>query len=350
MKIAIDSGPLKSGHSVRGIGVHTKLLIEHLKKRGVDVSVVDFSKSNLSLFDIVHYQHFNPFRLSLPILKKTKTVITIHDLIYLLYPDYYPPGLSGKFCWFLQKILINSIVDAVITISKTSKKDIVRLLGVPEKKVYVIYLACREKFKKMYGYGWRQETRKKYKLPKEFVLYVGDVNYNKNLEGLADACKLVHANLVIVGKQAANEKIDRLHPENRPFSKFLDKYSKDRTIKRLGFIPDEELVKIYNLATVYCQPSFYEGFGFSVLEAMACGCPVIASNIGSLKEISGNAAVFVDPRDYREIGETIKSVIDDKNLRMVLSRKGLKQVRKFSWDETVSKTLRVYKKVYSEPG
>lgn len=346
MKVAIDSGPLVTGHAIRGIGAHTKLLIEHLEKiKDVKIDVLDFSKTDLSKYDIAHIPSFNPFFLSLPFKKPTKrTVLTIHDLIPLIYPEHYPSGIRGSLNFFIQKILIKN-VDTILTISETSKKDICRFLDVSPDKVKVIYLAPREVFREIKDESLLQKIRKKYSLPNDFVLYVGDVNYNKNLFGLSEACKLAGIPLVIVGKQAKSEEIDRKHIENRPFVRFLNKFGGDPSIIRVGFVSDEDLVGIYNLATLYCQPSFYEGFGLSVLEAFASGVPVVAARTQALVEIGEPACIFADPKDPKDIAEKISTVLADEVLRNQLIETGKVVVKNYSWEKTARETLEVYKEI-----
>ena len=349
MKVAIDSGPLVTGHAVRGIGAHTGHLIKHLKKiKDVEVDVIDFSKNDLSKYDIAHIPNFNPFFLTLPFKKPSKKVVlTIHDLIPLVYPKHYPPGIKGRLNFFIQKILLKN-VDAIITISETSKKDICRLMDVSPDKVKIIYLAPREVFREIKDESLLQKIRDKYSLPEKFVLYVGDVNYNKNLFGLAEACKQANIPLVIVGKQAKSEEIGRKHIENRPFVRFLHKFGADPSIIRVGFVPDEDLAVIYNLATLYCQPSFYEGFGLAVLEAFASGCPVISSKVQALVEIGEPACVFFDPKDPKNMAEKISTVLADEDLRNQLTETAKVFVKNYSWEKTARETANVYKKVANE--
>jgi len=326
MKIAFSG--MISGDAVRGIGVHTKELIDNLQKLP-EIEIV------LSGYDVIHYTKFNPFFLSLPLIKpNAKVVLTIHDLIPLIYPKQYPPGIKGKLIFFLQKILVNQ-VDAIITISETSKKDICRFLAVQPDKVHVIYLAPRKIFRPI-------TTHNIFNLPDKFVLYVGDVNYNKNISTLAEAAKIAQIPLVIVGKQAAEENFDRNHIENQSFIQFLDKYSKDKDIIRLGFVEDEDLVKIYNLATVYCQPSFYEGFGLPILEAMACGTPVVAAKNNCHIEIGGDAVLLADPKSAEDLAEKFNMVMKDEKLRHDLITKGFARVKDFSWEKTARETFQVY--------
>src|SRR3989344_4734070 len=144
MKVAIDKRPLISGHMVRGIGVHTRELLRALglktkKLKDLKIEAVDSGKVNLERYDLVHFPYFHPFFLTIPAKVPTKFIVTIHDLIPLIYPKHHPPGLKGSLRFVLQKQRIQKAVG-IITISETSKKDIARLLNVPEQKIYVIIL------------------------------------------------------------------------------------------------------------------------------------------------------------------------------------------------------------------
>ena len=343
IKIAIDSGPLTGGHSIRGVGTYTAYLIKHLRKiKDIAVEAVDFKKTNLSKYDIVHYPYFHPFFITLPFFKKTTTFVTIHDLIPLIYPKNYPPGIRGKLRYLIQKLLVKKM-DMIIAVSETTKKDVVRLLNIPQEKVRVIYEGPKKLYKPLAKDSEKlKEIAQKYKLPHKFVLYVGDVNYNKNILRLANACKLAKISLVIAGKQAASEEIDIKHAENREFVKFLDKYAKDPEIMRLGYVPDEELRAIYNLTTLYCQPSLYEGFGLPVLEAFACGAPVLISKTQALVEIAGDAAAIANSKDQKDMADKISKLVNSPETRALLSRKGKQRVKYFSWDKTAKQTAKLY--------
>ena len=154
MKVAIDTGALKSGHKIRGIGVMVDQLIKFLKKdskkdKGVKIDAVDFEKADLCKYDIVHYPYFFPYVESLPSEKLgRKEIVTIQDIIHLIYPGKYPSGLRGKVNFYKQKMRLKQ-VDGIITISETSKKDIVRFLRIEAKKIKVIYLAPKKIFKQI---------------------------------------------------------------------------------------------------------------------------------------------------------------------------------------------------------
>ncbi len=369
MRIAIDSGPLTSGHSVRGIGAHTKELINSLKvetkNSEVIVDAFDFQKEATKLwggkYDVIHFTVFNPFFVSLPFVKpkNTKIVLTIHDLIQLIYPDHYKPGVRGKIKFLINKFLIKKNVDAIVTISETSKKDICRFLRVSPKKVFVAYLAPRDVFNtKAY------HLDENYKLPDKFVLYVGDINYNKNIPALILACKVAKIPLVIVGKQAldiedrgidlrtlngpmdfARYLFGKPHPELAHYDDLLTNFRNNKKIIRLGFVSDKNLVVIYKRATVYCQPSLYEGFGLPVLEAFAAGTPVVASKTQSLVEIAEGGALFANPKDPKDLARKIREVVDNKTLRNSLIKIGLHIASNFSWKKTARRTLEIYAKI-----
>ena len=363
MKIAFDAGPLSGGHSVRGIGVYARELLKALGISGVDVRSEDLSK-----YDVVHFTSFKPFEISLPFDKPrhAKFVLTIYDLIPLIYPKHYPAGIKGKIKFLINKFLIRKNVDAVITISETSKKDICRLLAIKPEKVRVIYLAPRWSFTGRSKVNLNT-VRKKYKLPDKFVLYVGDINYNKNIPVLLKACKMAGTDLVIAGKQALdieaggidlrtlNGPMDYIrflfgkpHPELKHYKSLLEGFKDNPKVFRLGFVPDKDLAVIYKLATVYCQPSLYEGFGLPVLEAFASGCPVVSSKTQSLVEIGEAGALFADSKDPKDFASKIISVYSDSILRNQLINTGKALAGKYSWQKTAGQTLEVYKNLIKD--
>jgi len=339
-KIFFDTAPLVSGHAARGMGVYTKRLLEGLER--------DLKKSNsLKLvkrsaeYELVHYPYFDLFYHSLPLNKLTKRVVTVPDVIPLLYPENYPPGIKGKINYYLQKLaLLNS--DAIITISETSKKDIVRFLGVPSEKVFVTKLAANFKVKKVNSRNLRK-IKTKYKLPDEFILYVGDVNWNKNIIRLIKAVKKIEKTLVIVGKNATRTDYDKEHIENAPLREIQEKYGSDKKIIRLGFVEDSDLNAIWQLATVYCMPSLYEGFGLSVVEAMSAGVPVVCAKTQALVEVAGGGALYFNPHSVDDIAQKIDSILESSVLQKKLILEGRKQAKKYSWQKTARETIEVYK-------
>jgi len=345
MKVALETSALKSGHQHRGIGFYTRSLIEALKLLGEEkISLATFESGQIPAdCDLVHYPFFDFFFLSLPLVKRKPIVVTIHDCTPLVFPKHYPPGVKGKFKFLIQNNSLSG-VKRVITDSENSKKDIVKFLKYPSEKIDVVYLAPVNKVKKVEEKAELERITRKYKLPKDFVLYVGDVNYNKNLPGLIKACRLTKIPLVIVGKQATQKKFERKNIENEPLLQLIKLVENRKDVLRLGFVEEKELASLYTLASCYCQPSFYEGFGIQILEAMSCGCPVITSNLSSLPEVAGKAAILVDPYKVEEIAKAIRAVSVNKNLADKLRKAGSLQVEKFSWGETARKTIASYKK------
>lgn len=334
MKIAIDSGPLTSGHSVRGIGVNTRELLAALSgvsHKDIQISEVDFSKEDLSKFDIVHYQYFRPFFRDLPFRKPAKKVVlTIHDLIPLVYPNHYPSGIRGKINCVINRYLIKKNVDVIITISETSKKDICRFLGVDPKIVHVVYLASKEVFKPATAHRSLLTVQQCYSLPDRFALYVGDVNYNKNIPNLVKSCKIADIPLVICGKQAKEvEKQSLNHPELSHL-KNIDWSG----AYRLGFVPDSDLASIYSMAKVYIQPSLYEGFGLPALEAVTCGTPTVIAKSQCMVEVLGDDFNYCDPNDAESMAKAILN-----------PNTGKKLPRNYSWEKTAKDTLKVYEHI-----
>lgn len=352
MKVAIDGGPLSDENSFRGVGMFTRDYYEALKEiearnpKAFSITLSNFEKTDLTKFDIAHYPNFNPYFLTLPQKRiAKKNIVTIHDLIYLVYPNAYPPGIKGAFKFYLQKFNLRNI-DGVVTISETSKKDIVRFLGVSEKKIAVVYGGARKVFKPIHDSEALNTVKIKYKLPEKFVLYVGDVNFNKNINTLAAACVKNDITLVIAGKQAASTAgVNFDHPENASFREFIKKYQDNEKVMRLGFIPDEDLVIVYNLASVYCQPSFYEGLGLNVLEAFACETPVVIARTQALVEIAEGASLIADPYDSKDMGQKIMKLIESSSERVKLIRAGSEKLKIFNYQNSADIAYKFYKNV-----
>ncbi len=355
MKVAFITGVNSNLDAFRGIGTHTKALLEGLEKiKTKDFKIVEDPKAA----DITHYTKFNPFFVSLPFVKPSKKVVlTIHDLIPLIYSKHYPPGIKGRINFAMNKFLIWKNVDAIITISETSKKDICRFLNIDPKKVYVIYLAPKKEYKKLTDIKSLTTVKNKFNLPSKFVFYFGDINYNKNIPTLVEACKLSGISLVIAGKQAVD--IDthhniligpmdylrflsgKTHPEIAHYEDLQEIFNKNKVL-RLGYVSDEEANVVYNLASVCVQPSYYEGFGLSVIHAMAAGCPVVASKTQALVEIGQDVCLFADPNNPKDMAQKISQVVNNQSIRESLVKKGKILVKKFSWEHTAKETLDVY--------
>lgn len=346
--VGIDISPLHNANKVRGVGFYTERLLTEIKKlRNLEIKELktegEIKKWN---FDVLHIPYFSPSSFTVPLVKKKPVVVTIHDLIPVKYPVHYPLGIKGGIRWEIQKFLLRRNVDFVITDSLASKYDIADLTGYPQDRIYPIYLAAGKEFKKLKVKSEKLKIKKKYNLPEKFVLYVGDVNWNKNIPGLVKACEKIKMPLVIAGKQAIDDDYDRSHVENQDLV-WLQQRAKSASQRNkflilLGFVPTTDLVTIYNLATVYCQPSFDEGFGLPVLEAMVCNCPVVCTNRGSLPEVVGKAAKLVEST-VDGIAKGLEETVFDLSINRKLVNAGLKRLKEFSWRKTAEKTLFVYK-------
>ncbi len=350
MNIAIDVSPLKTGHflqhRVRGTGFYIENLKRSLSKYDRQNSYTFFTQGEkLSKnIDLIHYPYFEPFFLTLPLHKSYSTVVTVHDLTPLVFPKHFPAGIRGKVKWQIQKWNLRRSA-VIITDSQASKSDIVQYTGISDTRVHVVYLAAGEEFKKINIKYQKSKIDEKYHLPEKFVLYVGDATWNKNLPNLIRAIQKINLTLVMVGKATAEQDFDRTNPWNYDLATIESLAKNDKRIIRLGFIPQEDLVVLYNLATVFAMPSIYEGFGLPALEAMTCGTPVVSTKGGSLAEVVNDAGLVVDPYDIDSIANGIGEVFFTKKLQEELSKKGLLQAKKFSWEKTIKQTIKVYEAV-----
>lgn len=349
IKIAIVAGVNNDLDEVRGVGVHNSELF-----KAIDLLKIKNFKfiSDPKLADVTHYTKFHPFFISLPFIKPSKKVVlTIHDLTPLIYPKVYKSGVRGKINFLINKLLIWKNVDRIITISETSKKDICRFLGVKPEIIDIIYLAPKSTIHKLKIKNLKLKISKRFNLPNRFVLYTGDVNYNKNISRLVEACEIAKIPLVIAGKQAKEIKenkigfkvllgpvdylrsfFGRLHPEIVHYD-FLKKELNKNSVSCLGFVSDEELNNLYSLAYCYVQPSLYEGFGLPALEAVVCGTPLVVTKTQALVEILGDKLDYVNSKDPKDIAKGILN-----------SNKKVRLPREYSWKKTAKETLEVYAK------
>lgn len=346
MKVIINIKPRHNTSKSRGIGVYTRELARSLHryyKR--DEFIITSNLHAVSEYDLVHYPFFDPFFRTLKPPRSTKTVVTIHDVIPLKFKEHFPTGIRGKINFYLQKKTL-SMVDHIITDSNSSKSDIIELLDIDSEKITVIPLAPSANIKKITN-SFTQKIKKKYNLPEKYFLYVGDINWNKNVPGLIEEYSRSDsdAELILVGKalrQASNI------PEIASIKQAIDQSPKKEKIRKLGYVPDHHMPAVYSLATIYVQPSYYEGFGFPVLEAMQNGCPVISSNLSSLPEVAGDSALYFDPYKKNSLKVALEKLISNPKARRALTQKGIKRVKDFSWRETAKLTREVYSSVVNE--
>lgn len=340
MKIAIDISPLKSAHRARGMGVYTKNLIEALEKYGKKHTYVHIEASGRvpKDVDVMHYPYFDPFFLTLPIVKPKPSVVTVHDLIPLVFPDKFPAGMRGAIKWQIQRASLRG-ANRILADSDASKNDIARITGIHKERIDRVFLAPDPVFRTVTDQQVLAGVQKKFSLPKQYILYVGDVNWNKNIPGLLSAFQKIQkgVKLVLVGGAFTDTTLKEIQEIN----KITRSLELDASIIRTGYVSGETLSAIYSLASCLVLPSFYEGFGFPVLEAMACGCPVVSSNASSLKEIAGPAiCVSPSPEDLA------RGIMQALNIdRKIQTKRQYEWVTHFTWEKTAQETIQSYEKV-----
>lgn len=347
LNVLIDTSPLGNAHAHRGIGMYTRLLTEHLEKEeGIAVlKPSEVSKTNRP--DIVHYPYFDLFFSTLPFFHPAKAVVTIHDVIPLKFKQYYKPGIKGSLRYRKQRFALRKVA-AIITDSEASKQDIINELGVSEQKVRVVYLAANPELQ-VVEEAVVKKVRTAHKLPKNYILYVGDINYNKNIPQLIKALKFLpdDLHLVLAGKH--------FKPQDIPEWQWIEtQMALSDVTERVHFVHEfegdanQELSALYSGATLYVQPSLAEGFGLPVLEAMQCRTPVVCSYNSSLIEVGGEHALFAEPQ-AEALAEKIKEVLDwSKTKREQWVREAFKWSQQFSWTRVAQETVNVYRHVLGQ--
>ena len=286
--------------------------------------------------DVFHAPHY-----VLPPAVRCRSIVTIHDCIHLMFPQYLPNRAASLYA----KASMWSAARRsrkILTVSEASKRDIIRFLNVPADKVVVVYNAIDERFRVAPSDEAIARVRERYQLDHRFVLYVGNIKPHKNLVRLVEAFDRLRARgfddltLLIIG-----DEISKLPALRRA----VHSHKLHKHVRFLGYLPDDTLAVLYRLADVFVFPSLYEGFGLPPLEAMACGAPVVTSNVSSLPEVTGDAAVLVDPYDAASIADGVAKVLTDPALRDEMRVKGVARAREFSWERSVSRTREIYQEV-----
>ncbi|MEX2006660.1 MAG: glycosyltransferase family 1 protein [Candidatus Saccharimonadales bacterium] len=276
-----------------------------------------------------------------PVRKKVKTIAFIHDLSFIHFSEY----TQVKNLTYMQKFVPYSIDRAshIITISQSTKNQIVEHYKVSPGKISIITPAINHSQFYQRPMHEISEIRKKYKLPTKYILYASTLEPRKNIEGilrsysaLGDDLKMEYGLVLAGGKGWKDESIFKTIDELR---------SAGENIITTGYVPDEDLPAIYSGATLFVYPSFYEGFGIPLLEAMACGVPVITSNNTSLPEVVGSAAILVEAGDTTALSKAINKVLNNPERANLLREKGLAQAKKFSWEKSAKKLMAVLEKL-----
>ena len=291
--------------------------------------------------DLIHVPHFN-----VPFFCPAKLVVTIHDLILTKFPSTRATTRSSivyRFKNLSYRIIIKRAIkraEQIIAVSEFTKADVVAQFGAKKEKISVSYEGIFD----IVSLGLKNNDKNvllSYNIHSPYILYVGNAYPHKNLDGLIRVFGQVESqisglSLVLVGKK--DYFYERLQEEN-----------KNKKIIFTGYVSDSGLVKIYRQALVYVFASKYEGFGLPPLEAMSQGCAVLSSNKASMPEILGEAAMYFDPNDEKEMAQKIVDICSSPEERQKLIAKGYEQIKKYSWSECAEITLRVYNKALNTP-
>ena len=366
MRIAFDGTTLRPGRT--GVGYYTEHLLHHLAQEGPEEDLIVVSNRPVDTTrplpprvavrsapwrlprmawmqtlaprmlreihaDVAHFTNG-----MVPIASPVPTVVTIHDMSLTMYPRYHPP----------RRVLLNRPLvdfaarhaDAIITVSQSAKRDIMRLYDLPADRVHVVHEAAASSFHRVTDAPELERVRRQYALPDRFILYVGTIEPRKNLpkliEGFAkrrQSGDLPHQ-LVCAGpygwlSRDIEELIERLHV--------------DDAVRFTGYVPFDDLPVLYSLAEMFVFPSLYEGFGLPVIEAMACGVPVVTGHVPALMEVAGGAVERVERLDAESLGDVMVALSRDGDRRSELSSLGLERAKSFSWQRAARETLDVYR-------
>ncbi len=272
---------------------------------------------------------------------KFKVVLTIHDLTFLIFPDKYP--IVKRFLFGKMIKLYAKKADVIIAVSENTKKDILKYLKVKEDKIFVTYESYPEYYNEFIDLTETLCVLKKYGINKRYILFVGMLEPRKNITVLLKAFlkldKEIDADLVIVGKKGWYF---------IEIQEFLDSISLTKLKNNIiftGYVKEDDLKYFYRGAFLFVYPSIYEGFGLPPLQAMACGVPVITSDISSIPEVVGEAAIKIDPNNYLELAEKIKEVFFNQKLRENLIKEGIQRAKKFSMEKIGENALRLYRSI-----
>lgn len=388
MKIGIDLKAFFSGSKHRGIGVYSRELIhEMLKKNKNDeieyhffnlygeyngdpvldknsflhnyytgtklclhnkhffdteeVSIVleksvrhFIEKSNIDIMLFTSPNEYGNFQ-KIEWYKDVFTVGVLHDLIPMIFPEQCLFDLEYKLNYENTLEFLKGL-DLILANSETTKKDAVRLLGIDENKIVVIYAGINDKFKKLEKIDMKN-IKQKYQIDSPFILFAGGIDFKKNLEGLIEAFSILPESLkrkyqlVIVGKMDSETK--------KYYNQLSKKYNIESSVIYTGFVSDEDLIQLYNISEVLVFPSLYEGFGFPILEAMACGTRVITSNNSSLEELAKNHATLVDSSSPKKIMKGIKYVFDHPVKTLEIAENSIEYAKSYTWEKVAQETL-----------
>jgi len=332
-----------------GLGADNILLFTNKRLSEIDLA----KKNNLlnrifnGIFDVFWMQFVLPIQLLTkkadvlfcpaflaPVFSPVPTAVSIFDMSFIRFPESCEYMFRKYLSFFMP--LIKYRADSIITISLFSKKEIIELLHVPENKVRVVYLGYKSIFRQIEQSDKIDSIRNKYTGGNKFILYVGTIEPRKNIPAIIKAFSCIRE------KGHINHKFVICGSKGWYYQSIIEliiKLKLQDDVILTGYVDENELPLIYNAADLFVFPSFYEGFGLPVLEAMACGCPVIASNTSSLPEVVGDAGILINPENFEEISDAIVKIIEKPEFRRELVLKGLERAKQFSWEKASKEIL-----------
>jgi len=286
--------------------------------------------------DLYHATYFS----GIPKVGYPKMTVTIHDLAFMKYPEHRGKKLSNYYYKRTKQAITKT--KKIIVPSLSTKKDLIEYFKISPSKAVVIPEGVDKIFRPIRNKDEVKQHLRKYNIKPDFILSVCTLEPRKNLPRLVQAYALLphqlqqKYQLVLVGGKGWN---------NQELVKIIHDLNLKEKVALPGYVAEEDLPYFYNQAKVFVYPSLYEGFGLPVLEALSCGAPVITSNVSSMPEVAGKAAILINPYKEEEIASALRKVLTSEKLRETLSHKGIVQAKKFSWRRTAEATLKVFQKV-----
>jgi glycosyltransferase involved in cell wall biosynthesis len=364
MRIAFDGTTLTPGRT--GVGYYTEHLLQHLAAQSDDEVIVLSNRpvdttrplpprtlvapTTVPLPRLVWLQTVAPRMLRrlrpdvvhftngmMPFASPVSTVVTIHDMSLTMYPRYHP----------LRRVLLNRPLvdvaarraDAIITVSQSAKRDIMRIYGIDGRRIHVVHEAAAPSFRPVRDQATLEQIRRRYGLAERFILYVGTVEPRKNLPKLIAGFARRHKTGDLPHQLVCAGPYGWL---SRDIEELIERLEIDDALRFTGYVPFGDLPALYSLAEMFVFPSIYEGFGLPVVEAMACGTPVVTGHVAALAEVAGGAVEHVERLDVDQLGETLVRLARSPERRHHLSLLGLQRSQAFSWERAARETLNVY--------
>ncbi|MGH8057950.1 MAG: glycosyltransferase family 4 protein [Candidatus Entotheonellia bacterium] len=362
---------LQSLHHLGGIGTYTQQVVKHLvsidKKNEYILLYPTFGKARQSFGQYRDYPNvtevlsssavphghywdhmvvpsaakkygveilFNPFQ-SIPFRGQFKKIPVIHNSEWFTMPDVF--WMLERYTGRLRIKAIMKTADLVISVSQKVAEDLMRATGLPGAKFRVIYNGASEAFRPIADASVLDAMKQKFGLPDEFVLFVGGIYPQKNFTGVLKAFHAISHriphHLVVAGNTRWKSGHDL---------EWIARLGIEKRVQLLGWVSHDDLAAIYNLATCFVIPSFHESCSVALLEAISCGCPVIASQTGGNPEIVADAALLIDPYDPLDLQQALFEALSNPDLRRDLARKGLERAKEFTWERCATETLKVF--------